>query len=199
MFHVPEYWLFLVARERTSVNYPHPDVAAPSMDLGERYVLCAYVSQVRVYSLKCARQSIEAVSFGHFVIATFFYWPKLLLHVFIGSRAAAFADGEQRRNMDTRKSMTDHMSPSLTHFTIVHAETKVVNGILIASSIILSIVVGAVMYRFMKRQLRPVQDAEEAIEDIDEGAPLLRDFSPVRGEGEDRDEGRGRKNRTMDV
>jgi len=50
-------------------------------------------------------QSVEAVALWQFVIATLFVYPKILLHVFIGSRAAALSDGKQRNHMDTRQSI----------------------------------------------------------------------------------------------
>ena len=48
-------------------------------------------------------QSIEAVSLWQFMAATTVVFPKLALHVFVGSRLAALSDGETRRQMDTRK------------------------------------------------------------------------------------------------
>jgi uncharacterized membrane protein YdjX (TVP38/TMEM64 family) len=48
-------------------------------------------------------QSIEPVRFWQFIVATLFISPKLLLHVFIGSKMAALSDGDQRGRMDTRK------------------------------------------------------------------------------------------------
>lgn len=53
--------------------------------------------------LKHDIQSIESVALWQFVIATLFIYPKLLLHVFIGSLAAPLSDGEQRGHMDTSK------------------------------------------------------------------------------------------------
>ena len=47
-------------------------------------------------------QSIEPVALWQFVVATLFIFPKLALHVFIGSRIAALSDGDQRDHMDTR-------------------------------------------------------------------------------------------------
>lgn len=49
-------------------------------------------------------QSIEAVALWQFVIATTVVFPKVALHVFIGSKLAALSDGDTRRHMDTRTS-----------------------------------------------------------------------------------------------
>ena len=50
-----------------------------------------------------SRQSIEAVSLWQFCLATTVVFPKVALHVFVGSRLATLSDGETRRQMDTRK------------------------------------------------------------------------------------------------
>jgi len=106
--------------------------------------------------------SVEAVTLWQFVIATLFLYPKLLLHVFIGSRAAALSDGEQRSHMDT--------------------QTKVINGVLISGGILIAIISGWLVYRLMQKQIRQLEgDTEslitDAAEDIEAGAPLLVDFS----------------------
>ena len=51
-------------------------------------------------------QSIEPVALWQFVIATLVVLPRVALHVFIGSRLAAFSDGETRNHMDKRSSST---------------------------------------------------------------------------------------------
>lgn len=43
------------------------------------------------------------MTFWQFSIATLFVYPKVALYVFVGSRAAALSDGEQRSHMDTGK------------------------------------------------------------------------------------------------
>jgi hypothetical protein len=48
-------------------------------------------------------QSIEAVAFWQFAVATCFLLPKILLHTFIGARIAAVSDGDEREQMDTGK------------------------------------------------------------------------------------------------
>ncbi|KII94741.1 hypothetical protein PLICRDRAFT_190301 [Plicaturopsis crispa FD-325 SS-3] len=108
--------------------------------------------------------SIENVSLPQFIVATFFVYPKIFVNVFIGSRAAALSDGDQRAHMDT--------------------PTKILNSLLVVGGILWVLVSGALIYYYMKKQLRaadvpPEVDelAEEAIDDIDEGAPLLRTFS----------------------
>jgi hypothetical protein len=45
-------------------------------------------------------QSIGPVKLWQFVVAQAFVFPKIFLSVFIGSRAAALADGDQRDKMD---------------------------------------------------------------------------------------------------
>ena len=45
-------------------------------------------------------QSIEPVQLWQFLFANIFVFPKIAITVFIGSRAAALADGEQRGKMD---------------------------------------------------------------------------------------------------
>jgi len=109
--------------------------------------------------------SIHTVALWQFVVATFFLTPKLLLHTFIGSRLAPLSDGEQREEMDT--------------------QTKIINGCLAGGGIILGIVASVVVYRLVQRQLRQLEgvsssteeDIIGALEEADEGAPLLRNLS----------------------
>ncbi|KAF7983867.1 hypothetical protein HWV62_18200 [Athelia sp. TMB] len=111
--------------------------------------------------------SIEAVALWQFVVATMFIYPKLLLHVFIGSRAAALADGEQRSHMDT--------------------QTKIMNAAFITVGILVGICSGWFVYQAMQKHIREMGDipdeterlAADALEDVEEGAPLLRSFSPT--------------------
>lgn len=110
-------------------------------------------------------QSIHTVALWQFVIATFCLTPKLLLHTFIGSRLAPLSDGEQRGEMDT--------------------QTKVINGCLAGGGIILGIIASIVVYRLVQRQLQHLkgvspsteEDIIEALEEADEGAPLLGNLS----------------------
>lgn len=109
--------------------------------------------------------SIEAVTFWQFTIATLFVYPKVSLYVFIGSRAAALSDGEQR----------SHMDPA----------TKVLNGLLIGSGTLTALLSSWLIYRLVQRHLRQLHDfseetdrpAADVLEDAEEDAPLLRDSS----------------------
>ncbi|KAJ7276298.1 Golgi apparatus membrane protein TVP38 [Mycena haematopus] len=104
--------------------------------------------------------SIGSVSVWQFMTATFFVFPKLFLHVFIGSRIAAFSDGETRGNMDT--------------------QTKLINGLLIGGGIVVTFVASWFVYTSIQNHIRrlpglPVETDElaaEALEDT-EDAPLL--------------------------
>lgn len=105
--------------------------------------------------------SIEPVRFWQFVTATLFISPKLLLHVFIGSKMAALADGDERARMDTR--------------------TKVINGVLVGGGICLAIFTSWWVYTLVQNHIRHLRGlpaetdelAAEAIEEYDEDAPLL--------------------------
>jgi len=104
--------------------------------------------------------SIGSVSLWQFLLATCFVFPKIFLHVFIGSRMAALSDGEQRNKMDTH--------------------TKVVNGLLIGGGILIAMLASWLVYTLVQNHIRklsgisPETDelAAEAIEDSEE-APLL--------------------------
>ncbi|ESK97656.1 golgi apparatus membrane protein tvp38 [Moniliophthora roreri MCA 2997] len=105
--------------------------------------------------------SISSVSLWQFVVATLFIFPKLLLHVFIGSRMAALSDGERRSHMDTR--------------------TKVINGLLIGGGVLVAICASGLVYTLVQRHIRTLdglprdvdEHAADAIEHFDEEAPLL--------------------------
>jgi len=109
--------------------------------------------------------SVEAVALWQFVIATLFVYPKILLHVFIGSRAAALSDGKQRNHMDT--------------------QTKILNSALVGIGLLIVLVSSWLVYRLMQKHIRQLEGLPEetdqlaasAISDIEEGAPLLGDFS----------------------
>ncbi|KAG6872753.1 hypothetical protein C0995_006955 [Termitomyces sp. Mi166 len=124
--------------------------------------------------------SIEAVSLRQFATATICVFPRLLLHVFIGSRIAALSDGNQRGHMDRH--------------------TKTINGLLIAGGLILAICTSwytlssiscsvisltrgfRLVYNMIKTHVRRLQEsshevdelAADAIEDYGEDDPLLR-------------------------
>jgi len=109
--------------------------------------------------------SIEAVSLWQFAAATACLFPKFLLYAFIGSRMAALSDGNQRVEMDT--------------------QTKIINSVVIAGGFVAAIITGIVMYKLVQREVRNLEslptevdrDAADVLDEIDEGAPLLRDFS----------------------
>ncbi|KAF8076288.1 Golgi apparatus membrane protein TVP38 [Lyophyllum atratum] len=111
-------------------------------------------------------KSIKAVSLWQFVIATLFVFPKLVLHVFIGSRIAALSDGDQRGHMDT--------------------QTKVINGLLIAGGIVVAAFTSWLVYNMVQKHIRHLEGmppevdelAAEAIEEYGEEDPLLRSTSP---------------------
>ena len=94
-----------------------------------------------------------------------FLAPKILLYTFIGSRLAPLSDGQQRGEMDT--------------------QSKIINGCLAGGGLVLGIIASVVVYRLVQRQLRHLkgvspaagEDIIEALEEADEGAPLLRNPS----------------------
>ncbi|KAJ7179900.1 hypothetical protein C8R43DRAFT_971000 [Mycena crocata] len=104
--------------------------------------------------------SIGSVSFWQFLVATCCVFPKIFLHVFIGSRVAALSDGEQRSQMDTY--------------------TKVVNGLLIGGGILIAAVASWFVYTSVQKHIRSLSGispevdelAAEAVEESEE-APLL--------------------------
>ena len=50
------------------------------------------------------------------MVATIFTFPRFLLYVFIGSRLAALADGEQRGKMDKSKfAVGGYVKHAITH------------------------------------------------------------------------------------
>lgn len=83
-----------------------------------------------------ASQSIEAVALWQFVVATFVVFPKLALHVFIGTRLASLSDGQQRKHMDTRESGVTSFEQSLTS----RAALKIMNISAVVGGILVSIV-----------------------------------------------------------
>ncbi|KAI0092617.1 Golgi apparatus membrane protein TVP38 [Irpex rosettiformis] len=109
--------------------------------------------------------SISPVALWQFVIATLVVLPRVALHVFIGSRLAAFSDGETRSHMDK--------------------QTKILNALVIVLGIVVGILASWLTYRSMQSHIRhlsgisPEVDelAAEAVEDASEGAPLLSQLS----------------------
>ncbi|KAI0796582.1 Golgi apparatus membrane protein TVP38 [Abortiporus biennis] len=109
--------------------------------------------------------SIEAVALWQFVVATFIVFPKVALHVFIGSRLASLSDGETRRHMDT--------------------QTKIINTCIVVGGVLIALLTSWVIYRSMQAHIRHLKGvspeidelAAEAIEEAEEGAPLLNNFS----------------------
>ncbi|TRM59308.1 hypothetical protein BD626DRAFT_508875 [Schizophyllum amplum] len=105
--------------------------------------------------------SIEPVKLWQFLLATCFVFPKLLLHVFIGSRMAALADGDQRSHMDP--------------------QTKAINAALIIGGVLIAIGASWSVYHLITKHIRHLEglpadvdeQAARAIEDFDEEAPLL--------------------------
>jgi len=105
--------------------------------------------------------SIHTVALWQFIVATVCLSPKLLLHNFIGSRLAPLSDGKQRQKMDT--------------------ETVIVNAGLAVGGILVGVAASVIVYRLVQRQLLHLKDVSpsaegdiiEALEEADEGAPLL--------------------------
>ncbi|KAJ7068176.1 hypothetical protein C8F01DRAFT_977964 [Mycena amicta] len=103
--------------------------------------------------------SIGSVSLFQFLVATTFVFPKLFLHVYIGSRLAALSDGEQRKHM--------------------HTQIKILNGVLIGGGIAIAAVASWLIYTSVQKHIRdlpgiPEVDelAAEVIEESEE-TPLL--------------------------
>ncbi|KAJ6509944.1 hypothetical protein C8R47DRAFT_1096081 [Mycena vitilis] len=103
--------------------------------------------------------SIESVSLWQFLVATCFVFPKIFLHVFIGSRIAALSDGEQRGQMDT--------------------QTKVINGLLIGGGILMAVLASWLVYTLVQRHIRRLSGLSPEVDELaaealdDEDAPLL--------------------------
>ncbi|KAF8639453.1 hypothetical protein AX16_010308 [Volvariella volvacea WC 439] len=106
--------------------------------------------------------SIESVALWQFVIATCCVAPKLLLHTFIGSRLAALSDGDQRSHMDT--------------------QTKVLNAVFIGGGVCVAIFTSWWIYTLLQKHIKhtdnvPPEVIDEALEELDEEAPLLPSFN----------------------
>ncbi len=88
-------------------------------------------------------QSIEPVALWQFMVASICMMPKLFAFIFVSSRIAAFSDGKQRGEMDTRKYLSE---PALFHCdsTICPGTVaKVINGLSIGLGILILIGTGA--------------------------------------------------------
>ena len=110
-------------------------------------------------------KSIHTVALWQFIIATLCLSPKVFLLTFVGSRLAPLSDGKQREGMDT--------------------QTKIINSCLAVGGVIVSLAASMIVYRLVQRQLRHLkgvspsteEDIIEALEEADEGAPLLNNLS----------------------
>ncbi|KAI0722878.1 Golgi apparatus membrane protein TVP38 [Earliella scabrosa] len=105
--------------------------------------------------------SIQSVALWQFFLATFLVFPKIAIFVFVGSRLASLSDGEQRSHMDTT--------------------TKILNVAVSVGGVMIAAVASWIIYRLMRREILHLQGippeidelAAEAIEEAEEGAPLL--------------------------
>ncbi|KAF8528966.1 Golgi apparatus membrane protein TVP38 [Hysterangium stoloniferum] len=109
--------------------------------------------------------SISVVKFWQFMLATICYQPRILLAVFIGSKVGTLSDGRQRGEMDTT--------------------TKILNSVSIVAGILLSLGIGWFLYQTVLKKVRALKESPErvatlaaaALEEVEEGAPLLRSVS----------------------
>jgi predicted nucleic acid-binding Zn ribbon protein len=103
----------VVESQGAAADLPHPDVAVPAVAVLQRTVCCAYLGPAgRLGCVDTHVQSIGPVKLWQFVVAQVFVFPKIFLSVFIGSRAAALADGDQRDKMDRGEcSLQRHLAP----------------------------------------------------------------------------------------
>ncbi|KAH8106126.1 Golgi apparatus membrane protein TVP38 [Cristinia sonorae] len=109
--------------------------------------------------------SIQTVALWQFAVATVVVFPKVALHVFIGSRLASLSDGETRRQMDP--------------------QTKAINIAVVVLGVVIAILTSFIIYRSMQTHIRHLQGispavdelAAEAVEEAGEGAPLLHSYS----------------------
>ena len=89
----------------STLDSPYQSLPVPALGLRQLVVCRAFLWPTYYNSkLIIVLQSIRAVRFWQFVVATTVVFPKVALHVFIGSRLASLSDGETRRQMDTRKA-----------------------------------------------------------------------------------------------
>lgn len=97
----------LTASQRLTFDHPYSYVTRTNLDMEQHSIRSSwslfFSFNAHFIFFIDILQSVEAVEFWQFVIATFFVYPKLLLYTFIGSQAAALSDGKQRKEMETRK------------------------------------------------------------------------------------------------
>ncbi|KAF8525348.1 hypothetical protein JB92DRAFT_2877537 [Gautieria morchelliformis] len=109
--------------------------------------------------------SISVVKFWQFMLATVCLQPRIFLAVFIGSQIAKFSDKDERGKMDKT--------------------TQMVNALSIAIGLLVGAGTGWFLYRTTQAKIRLLKElphevdelAADALEDADEGAPLLLNFS----------------------
>ncbi|CDO68714.1 hypothetical protein BN946_scf184652.g41 [Trametes cinnabarina] len=125
--------------------------------------------------------SIQSVALWQFFLATFVVFPKIAIFVFVGSRLASLSDGEQRSHMDTTTKILN-ISISIGGVLVAAfaswlvPERSTCNCADLTCSMIIRII-----YRAMRQEILhldgvpPEVDelAAEAIEEAEEGAPLL--------------------------
>jgi len=117
--------------------------------------------------------SIKSVAFWQFMVATIFIQPKVLLSVFVASRIAELADRDQRGKMDT--------------------PTKAINIASIVLGIVVGLGTGWAVYNLVQEKIKHATGLPQhrddttgsILEGVDQGAPLLRDFSPPTSDEED--------------
>ncbi|KAJ8483323.1 hypothetical protein ONZ51_g4781 [Trametes cubensis] len=102
-----------------------------------------------------------SVALWQFFLATFVVFPKVAIFVFVGSRLASLSDGEQQSHMDTT--------------------TKILNVSISVGGVVVAALASWIIYRAMRNEILHLQGvppeidelAAEAIEEAEEGAPLL--------------------------
>ncbi|PIL37240.1 hypothetical protein GSI_00933 [Ganoderma sinense ZZ0214-1] len=112
--------------------------------------------------------SIQSVTLWQFFLATFVVFPKIAIFVFVGSRLADLSDGETRSHMDTT--------------------TKILNVSISVGGVIVAALASWIIYRLMRKEILHLHGvlpeidelAAEAIEEAEEGAPLLGPHSEPR-------------------
>ncbi|TBU59163.1 Golgi apparatus membrane protein TVP38 [Dichomitus squalens] len=117
--------------------------------------------------------SIRPVALWQFFLATFVVFPKIAIFVFVGSRLADLSDGETRSHMDTT--------------------TKILNVSISVGGVVIAALASWIIYRLMKREILHLKGvppevdelAAEAIEEAEEGAPLLGPHSESRARYDD--------------
>ncbi|KAL8291758.1 hypothetical protein RQP46_002016 [Phenoliferia psychrophenolica] len=109
--------------------------------------------------------SIESVSLWQFFVATLTITPKLLLHVWVGSRMFLFADPDSRKHMDT--------------------QTKVINGVYVVVGSILGGFTSWYLYKLTMKYVDEVNLQEDEGEDLEEQAGLIDSVDAMLDEDDD--------------